>query len=88
MNIAQAFLQAYRTECVQIFAGSLFANLFSPHAHLALLNCDADNMVRGGDLAVYHDKTAMYTMENAQFVPWPPVEGVMTATPTTGSNSK
>jgi hypothetical protein len=44
--------------------------------------------VRGGDLAAYHDTAAMYTMENAQFVPWPPVEGVMTATPTTSSNSK
>jgi hypothetical protein len=54
------------------------------------LNCDAGNMVRGGDLAAYHDTAHMYTMENAQFLSWPPVEGVMTPkhnAPNTPSNT-
>jgi hypothetical protein len=52
------------------------------------LNCDAGNMVRGGDLAAYNDTAAMYTMENAQFISWPPImEGVMTnATSSTSTN--
>jgi peroxin-4 len=51
------------------------------------LNCDAGNMVRGGDLAAYNDTAAMYTMENAQFISWPPMEGVMTSTSTTTAAS-
>jgi peroxin-4 len=49
------------------------------------LNCDAGNMVRGGDLSAYHDTAAMYTMENANFLSWPPMEGVMTSSATTST---
>jgi peroxin-4 len=36
------------------------------------LNCDAGNMIRGGDAIAYHTTAAMYTVENAQFIQWPP----------------
>jgi peroxin-4 len=36
------------------------------------LNCDAGNMIRGGDAMAYHSMAAMYTVENANFTAWPP----------------
>jgi peroxin-4 len=73
---------------LQAACRAVLALLSDPDAD-SPLNCDAGNMVRGGDLSAYHDTAAMYTMENAQFVPWPPVEGVMTsAKPNNASPSK
>mmetsp|Transcript_5876 Transcript_5876/g.8642 ORF Transcript_5876/g.8642 Transcript_5876/m.8642 type:complete len:186 (+) Transcript_5876:57-614(+) len=35
------------------------------------LNCDAGNMIRGGDLLAFHTVAKMYTEENARFITWP-----------------
>jgi ubiquitin-protein ligase len=51
------------------------------------LNCDAGNMVRGGDLTAFDDTARMYTVENAQFTSWPPVEGVMTSASCTNTST-
>lgn len=37
------------------------------------LNCDAGNMIRGGDQIAFHTMALMYTVENAHFTAWPPV---------------
>jgi hypothetical protein len=36
------------------------------------LNCDAGNMLRSADTLAYDTTAAMYTMENARFIAWPP----------------
>jgi peroxin-4 len=51
---------------------AVLALLSDPDAE-SPLNCDAGNMMRGGDILAYHTTAAMYTVENAQFTAWPPV---------------
>ena len=38
------------------------------------LNCDAGNMIRGGDQIAFYTTAAMYTVENAFFTSWPPID--------------
>lgn len=38
------------------------------------LNCDAGNMIRGGDQIAFYTTAAMYTVENAMFTHWPPIQ--------------
>ena len=38
------------------------------------LNCDAGNMIRGGDQIAFYTTAAMYTVENAHFTQWPPIQ--------------
>jgi peroxin-4 len=40
------------------------------------LNCDAGNMIRAGDLVAFETTAAMYTVENANFIAWPPLISV------------
>ena len=35
------------------------------------LNCDAGNMIRGGDDIAFQTTAKMYTVENAMFLRWP-----------------
>jgi len=35
------------------------------------LNCDAGNMIRGGDMLAYNSTARMYTEESAKFLKWP-----------------
>jgi len=35
------------------------------------LNCDAGNMIRGGDTMAFYTTAQMYTVENAFFIEWP-----------------
>jgi peroxin-4 len=49
----------------------VFLQLSDPDAD-SPLNCDAGNMIRGGDAMAYHSMAAMYTVENANFTSWPP----------------
>jgi len=37
------------------------------------LNCDAGNMIRNDDPSAYYTTAQLYTVENAQFVSWPPI---------------
>jgi peroxin-4 len=50
---------------------AVLALLSDPDAE-SPLNCDAGNMIRGGDTIAFHTTAAMYTVENAQFTAWPP----------------
>jgi peroxin-4 len=50
---------------------AVLALLSDPDAE-SPLNCDAGNMIRGGDVIAFHTTAAMYTVENAQFIAWPP----------------
>ena len=56
---------------LQAACRAVLALLSDPDAE-SPLNCDAGNMIRGGDNIAYHTTAAMYTVENAQFTSWPP----------------
>jgi peroxin-4 len=47
------------------------------------LNCDAGNMLRGGDVLCYMTTAHMYTVENAMFLAWPTTTTTNTAVTTT-----
>jgi peroxin-4 len=47
------------------------------------LNCDAGNMLRGGDVLCYMTTAHMYTVENAMFLAWPTTNGSTAVTTTT-----
>lgn len=49
---------------------AILALLSDPDAD-SPLNCDAGNMVRGGDMIAYNTTARMFTMENAMFLKWP-----------------
>jgi peroxin-4 len=46
------------------------------------LNCDAGNMLRGGDILCYMTTAHMYTVENAMFLAWPTTTAATTTTTT------
>jgi peroxin-4 len=50
---------------------AVLALLSDPDAE-SPLNCDAGNMIRGNDMLAYNSMARMYTIENAQFISWPP----------------
>jgi peroxin-4 len=58
---------------LQAACRAILALLSDPDAS-SPLNCDAGNMIRGGDMLAYNSTAAMYTVENAQFIAWPPKE--------------
>ena len=55
---------------IQAACRAILALLSDPDAD-SPLNCDAGNMVRGGDLVAYYTTAHMYTVENAMFLTWP-----------------
>lgn len=55
---------------VQAACRAILALLSDPDAD-SPLNCDAGNMIRGGDLLAYNSTASMYTAENAMFLTWP-----------------
>ena len=55
---------------VQAACRAILALLSDPDAD-SPLNCDAGNMVRGGDMLAYNTTARMYTVENAMFLSWP-----------------
>jgi peroxin-4 len=55
---------------VQAACRAILALLSDPDAD-SPLNCDAGNMVRGGDMLAYNTTARMYTVENAKFLRWP-----------------
>jgi peroxin-4 len=55
---------------VQAACRAILALLSDPDAD-SPLNCDAGNMVRGGDMFAYNTTARMYTVENAYFLRWP-----------------
>ena len=55
---------------LQAACRAVLALLSDPDAD-SPLNCDAGNMVRGGDMAAFQTTARMYTVENAMFVDWP-----------------
>eukprot|EP00977_Amphora_coffeiformis_P002058 scaffold392_cov177-Amphora_coffeaeformis.AAC.2 len=59
---------------LQAACRAVLALLSDPDAE-SPLNCDAGNMIRGGDNIAYYTTAAMYTVENAQFTSWPPTSG-------------
>jgi ubiquitin-protein ligase len=56
---------------LQAACRAVLALLSDPDAE-SPLNCDAGNMVRAGDAALYEATAALYTIENACFTAWPP----------------
>jgi len=58
---------------VQAACRAVLALLSDPDAD-SPLNCDAGNMIRAGDMEAYVDTARMYTVENAFFDHWPPVQ--------------
>mmetsp|Transcript_15858 Transcript_15858/g.36552 ORF Transcript_15858/g.36552 Transcript_15858/m.36552 type:complete len:174 (-) Transcript_15858:1938-2459(-) len=59
---------------VQAACRAILALLSDPDAD-SPLNCDAGNMIRGGDLLAYNTTAHMFTVENAMFLAWPTKEG-------------
>ena len=57
---------------LQAACRAVLALLSDPDAE-SPLNCDAGNMIRGGDQHAFFGTAQMYTMENAHFIAWPPV---------------
>lgn len=55
---------------LQAACRAVLALLSDPDAD-SPLNCDAGNMIRGGDLVSYHSTAKMFTYENAMFLRWP-----------------
>ena len=58
---------------LQAACRAVLALLSDPDAE-SPLNCDAGNMLRGNDMLAYNSTAAMYTVENAHFIAWPPKE--------------
>lgn len=56
---------------LQAACRAVLALLSDPDAE-SPLNCDAGNMIRGNDMLAYNSTATMYTVENAQFIDWPP----------------
>jgi peroxin-4 len=71
---------------LQAACRAVLALLSDPDAE-SPLNCDAGNMLRGNDRLAYESTAAMYTVENAHFIDWPPLPNEMTATTTAGDSS-
>jgi peroxin-4 len=57
---------------LQAACRAVLALLSDPDAE-SPLNCDAGNMLRGNDRLAYESTAAMYTVENAHFIDWPPL---------------
>jgi peroxin-4 len=57
---------------LQAACRAVLALLSDPDAE-SPLNCDAGNMLRGNDMLAYETTAAMYTVENAHFIEWPPL---------------
>ncbi len=55
---------------VQAACRAILALLSDPDAD-SPLNCDAGNMIRGGDMLAYNTTARMYAVENAMFLAWP-----------------
>lgn len=55
---------------LQAACRAVLALLSDPDAD-SPLNCDAGNMVRGGDMTAFRTTARMYTVENAMFIDWP-----------------
>ena len=55
---------------LQAACRAVLALLSDPDAD-SPLNCDAGNMVRGGDMTAFRATARMYTVENAMFIDWP-----------------
>ena len=55
---------------IQAACRAILALLSDPDAD-SPLNCDAGNMIRGGDMMAYNCTARMYTVENAMFLTWP-----------------
>lgn len=55
---------------LQAACRAVLALLSDPDAD-SPLNCDAGNMIRGGDMMAYRSTANMYTVENAMFIDWP-----------------
>ncbi len=55
---------------IQAACRAILALLSDPDAD-SPLNCDAGNMIRGGDMICYNSTAHMYTVENAMFLSWP-----------------
>jgi hypothetical protein len=70
---------------LQAACRAVLALLSDPDAE-SPLNCDAGNMLRGNDRLAYESTAAMYTVENAQFIDWPPLPKEMTSTTTTAGD--
>ena len=58
---------------LQAACRAVLALLSDPDAE-SPLNCDAGNMLRGNDMLAYNSTAAMFTVENAYFIAWPPKE--------------
>jgi peroxin-4 len=56
---------------LQAACRAVLALLSDPDAE-SPLNCDAGNMIRGNDMIAFNTMAAMYTVENAHFIAWPP----------------
>mmetsp|Transcript_7624 Transcript_7624/g.19294 ORF Transcript_7624/g.19294 Transcript_7624/m.19294 type:complete len:171 (-) Transcript_7624:303-815(-) len=56
---------------LQAACRAVLALLSDPDAE-SPLNCDAGNMIRGGDDQAFGSTARMYTIENAHFIAWPP----------------
>ena len=59
---------------LQAACRAVLALLSDPDAD-SPLNCDAGNMVRGGDMMAFRTTARMYTVENAMFLDWPTSSG-------------
>lgn len=55
---------------LQAACRAIMALLSAPDAD-SPLNCDAGNMIRGGDDLAFQTTAKMYTVENAMFLRWP-----------------
>eukprot|EP00569_Conticribra_weissflogii_P003634 CAMPEP_0171348878 /NCGR_PEP_ID=MMETSP0878-20121228/32110_1 /TAXON_ID=67004 /ORGANISM="Thalassiosira weissflogii, Strain CCMP1336" /LENGTH=197 /DNA_ID=CAMNT_0011853349 /DNA_START=87 /DNA_END=680 /DNA_ORIENTATION=- len=55
---------------LQAACRAVLALLSDPDAE-SPLNCDAGNMIRGGDTMAFYTTAQMYTVENAFFIEWP-----------------
>jgi peroxin-4 len=55
---------------LQAACRAILALLSAPDAD-SPLNCDAGNMIRGGDDIAFQSTAKMYTIENANFLLWP-----------------
>jgi peroxin-4 len=55
---------------LQAACRAVLALLSDPDAD-SPLNCDAGNMVRGGDMIAFNTMARLYTHETAMFVHWP-----------------
>mmetsp|Transcript_23379 Transcript_23379/g.33379 ORF Transcript_23379/g.33379 Transcript_23379/m.33379 type:complete len:173 (+) Transcript_23379:196-714(+) len=62
---------------LQAACRAVLALLSDPDAE-SPLNCDAGNMVRGGDKMAYWTTAEMYTYENAMLLGWPEDDGITT----------